>query len=145
MCLRLVAVCCCFFYIFTVVSFQVSPVLSDTFLQSARTSQEEGPALLLSSCHWLDDSGCQALTSAYIPPPTSSSVHSNPALIPPPTCFLSSAPGCNSYHGNLYTPSSTCSGDWMLPDSLSWGQGSAPGEELPVCVSSTCACFCVDV
>ncbi|XP_031614970.1 erythroid transcription factor [Oreochromis aureus] len=108
-------------------------VVSDTFLQSPCTSQEAPPSLLLTPCLWLNDSSCQSPNPAYIPPPSSSSLYSNHALIPSPTHLLSSTPGCNSYHGNLYTPSSPSSGDWMLPDSLSWGQGCGP--EQRECVS----------
>lgn len=124
------------------ISFQVGPVLSDTFLQSPCTSQEAPPSLLLSPCLWLNDSSCQSPSPAYIPPPSSSSLYSNHALIPFPTHLLSSTPGCNSYHGDLYTTSSPSAGDWMLPDSLSWGQGCGPGEYLPACASrSACVSF----
>ncbi|XP_071314913.1 erythroid transcription factor [Trachinotus anak] len=84
-----------------------------------------------SPCHWLDDSNCQSLSSVYIPPPPSS-FYGDPALTTPPTCLLPSAPGWNSYYGNLYASPSP-SGDWVLPGSLLGGRDSL--SEQRECVS----------
>uniref|UniRef100_A0A3B4VCF0 GATA-type domain-containing protein n=1 Tax=Seriola dumerili TaxID=41447 RepID=A0A3B4VCF0_SERDU len=110
---------------------QVNPTPSHTLLQSPIMSYDASHHVM-SPCHWLDDS-TQSLSSAYITPPPSSS-YGDPAMTTPPTCLLSSTPGWNSYYGNFYpSPSSTPSGDWMLPSKLSWGPDGLP--EQRECVS----------
>ncbi|XP_045912757.1 trans-acting T-cell-specific transcription factor GATA-3-like [Micropterus dolomieu] len=107
---------------------KVSPAPSYTFLQSSNMSHEAKRLTatsqqFITSSHWLDDSSCQSLSSAYIPPPASSSLYGNPALTTPPTCLLSSTPEWTSHYGNLYpSPSSDCA----VPGRLSWGRGSEP-------------------
>ncbi|XP_044206502.1 erythroid transcription factor isoform X1 [Thunnus albacares] len=110
---------------------KVNSAPSHTFLQSPRTSHEASYEVINPSL-WLDDSGCQSLSSAYIPPPLS--LYGDPALTPPPTCLLpSSTPGWTSYYGNPYTSSSSSSGDWASPVSVPWGRGNIP--EQRECVS----------
>ncbi|XP_042338272.1 erythroid transcription factor-like, partial [Plectropomus leopardus] len=96
---------------------EVSSAPSHTFLQSPVTSHEAERHHLISSSLWLDDSGCQSLSSAYVLPPASSSFYGHSAVTPPPTCLLSTS-GWNSYYGNLH-------GDWLIHGSLSWGRGSS--------------------
>uniref|UniRef100_A0A4W6FZM4 GATA-type domain-containing protein n=1 Tax=Lates calcarifer TaxID=8187 RepID=A0A4W6FZM4_LATCA len=109
----------------SVFSSQASPAPSHAFLQSPVTSHDVSQQVI-SPCHWLDDS----LSSAYVPPPPSSSLYGNPALTTPPTCLLTSTPGWNSCYGNLYP---MLSGDWVLPGGQSWGRDDLP--EQRECVS----------
>uniref|UniRef100_A0A4W6FXZ7 GATA-type domain-containing protein n=1 Tax=Lates calcarifer TaxID=8187 RepID=A0A4W6FXZ7_LATCA len=104
---------------------KASPAPSHAFLQSPVTSHDVSQQVI-SPCHWLDDS----LSSAYVPPPPSSSLYGNPALTTPPTCLLTSTPGWNSCYGNLYP---MLSGDWVLPGGQSWGRDDLP--EQRECVS----------
>ncbi|XP_026223261.1 GATA-binding factor 3 [Anabas testudineus] len=110
-------------------SSEVSPASSNILLQSPITSCD-----VISPYHWLDNLGCQSLSSACNPPP-SSSLHS---LTPSPTCLLSSAPGWNSYNDNCYPSLCSTSGDWLLPGSLScrWG-GAAEQRECVSCGTSS--------
>ncbi|XP_060930079.1 erythroid transcription factor [Limanda limanda] len=74
-----------------------------------------------SSCLWLDDFGCQSVSSAYIPPPCFPSSYGHSPLTTPPT-YLSSTPGWSSY--------SSPSADWTSPVGLLW-----PHPEQRECVS----------
>lgn len=105
---------------------QVNSASSHTLLQSPIDSHD-----VSTSCHWLEDSGCQSLSSAYIPPPPSSPFYSS--LTPPPTCLLSSTPGWNSYYDNCYPSPCSSSGDWLSPGSQSRRRGGAAGE-LSTCM-----------
>ncbi|XP_037630067.1 erythroid transcription factor [Sebastes umbrosus] len=95
---------------------QVSPAPSHTFLQSPNMSHDAERLAaashhFINSSHWLDDSSCQSL---------------------PPTSFLPSTPGWNSYYGNFY-PS-------PLPDGLSWGRASESEQrECASCGTSSAA------
>ncbi|XP_069383634.1 erythroid transcription factor [Paralichthys olivaceus] len=75
-----------------------------------------------SPCLWLDVSGCQSLTSVYIPPPLFPSSYGHSALTTPTTYLSSSTPGWSS--------NSSPSADWVSPVSLSW-----PQPEQRECVS----------
>ncbi|XP_078025825.1 erythroid transcription factor-like [Epinephelus lanceolatus] len=111
---------------------KVGSAPSHTYLQSPNTSHEPELYHVINSSLWLDDSSCQSLSSAYVPPLPSSSLYGNPSVTPPPTCLLST-PGWNGYYSNLYPSPSSSSSDWPLPGSLSWRQCSAP--EQRECVS----------
>lgn len=105
---------------------QPSPTPSHIFLQSASMSHEAewltaASHQVISQAHWLDNSSCQSLSSAYLLPVDS-------ALTPTPTCLSSATLGWNSYYGILNPSTSASPSDWVLPGSMSWGQGSVPGE-----------------
>ena len=107
-------------------SSQLSPTPSHSLLQAPIMSHDASHQSIR-PCHWLDNSGCQAPTSAYTPPPPSLSLYGNPAPTTPPTCIFPPTPGWDSYYGNLY-PFSSSSVDWVLPGSLPWGRSGLPGE-----------------
>lgn len=92
----------------------VSPAPPHTFLQS--------PDISHMSHHWLDDSTCRSKSSF----PWSPSLHGYPAVFKPPTCILSSTPGCNSYCNSMHLSSE---GAFPLP----WGRSLSP--EQRECVS----------
>ncbi|XP_029995149.1 transcription factor GATA-3 isoform X2 [Sphaeramia orbicularis] len=89
---------------------------------------------VISPSHWLDDSSCQSLMSAYFPPPPYVSLYGHST--PPPACLFSTliptttttttTTGWNSYYGNLYSSSSSSCCLTEERECVSCGAHSAP-------------------
>ncbi|KAK2850931.1 hypothetical protein Q5P01_007207 [Channa striata] len=94
---------------------RVCSASSHTLVKTPITSHN-----VIAPSDWWDNTGCQSLSSACVPPPHPLSLH--PALTTRPA-FLSSAPGWDCCYSNLCPTPCTSP---LLFGSASWGQGSSP-------------------